>query len=83
MKINIFIQKENLVYKTIGLVGGVQDGGLEDVLINGIDEQKMTAEKIYARRFLDFLGNRRLTLQKLSELPKIEQNRLRTEFFEN
>lgn len=54
----------------------------EDVLIQSIDEQRypQSSEKKQASRFLAFLGNRRLTLEKLKELSVSEQLRLKREF---
>ena len=84
MKINVFIEKENGVYKSIGTQDDFYSGQmLEDELVQSIDEEKMTREKILATRFLNFLGNRRLTIKKLSELPIEEQNRIKTEFIES
>lgn len=57
---------------------GLQDA--EDEMIRMIDEQRMSPEKLMATRFLEFLGNRRLNMTKLKELPKKEQQRLKTEF---
>lgn len=55
----------------------------EDELITIIDEDKMSVEKIVATRFLRFLGNQRLTIDKLNNLPKEEQQRIKKEFAAN
>lgn len=55
----------------------------EDRLIQEIDERNMSPRKLLATRFLTFLGNRRLTLEKLKLLPKEERQRIRKEFLEN
>lgn len=52
----------------------------EDLLIQSIDEQKMSREKILASRFLQFLSDRRLTMELLKQLSIDEQNRLKKEF---
>jgi hypothetical protein len=57
---------------------GLQDA--EDEMITAIDEHRMSPAKLSATRFLTFLGNRRLTIAKLKELPIEEQKRLKKEF---
>ena len=52
----------------------------EDKIITDIDEEKMTHEKFVATRFLTFLGNQRLTLEQLNNLPEKEQQRIKKEF---
>jgi len=52
----------------------------EDALIQSLDEQNMSPEKITASRFLTFLGNQRLTVATLEALPVEEQVRLKKEF---
>lgn len=85
MKMNVFV-----INQTEDVLTGVYDAkghravGLadpEEEIINSIDEQKMSSKKILATRFLTFLGNRRLTLEKLKVLPKENQDKLRKEFF--
>lgn len=80
MKTNIFVRKENGGWKSVGLSEGEGDGGLEDILIQQMDETKMTREQIIVSRFHIFLGNQRLNIEKLLALPKEEQDRLRREF---
>jgi hypothetical protein len=54
----------------------------EDEVITAIDESRMLPQKVIARRFLDFLGNHRLTIETLKQLSVIEQQRLRQEFID-
>lgn len=88
MKHNILIKKENGGYKAITLkrVFNDEQAGFETTendLIQNIDERLMSPTKLLVTRFLTFLGNRRLTLEKLKALPKAEQRRLRKEFVES
>jgi len=83
MKVNIFVEKDNGGFKAIDLVGTTNDGGIEDILIQNIDESKMSAKKLLATRFLNFLANRALNMEKLLALPIKEQSRLRREFRES
>jgi hypothetical protein len=83
MKYNVFVETESGAFRAIGLQEEFHtDQLLEDELINSIDEQEMSPEQILARRFLKFLGNRRLTMKKLLELPVDEQLRIKEEFTE-
>ena len=52
----------------------------EEDLIDEIDELKMSPEKIVARRFLKFLGNRRLTMDTLKLLSHEDQVKIKEEF---
>ena len=52
----------------------------EEELITELDEQRMSPEKIAATRFLKFLGDQRLDMQKLKSLSPEQQARLRKEF---
>lgn len=52
----------------------------EEELIQNLDEQKMSPQKLLASRFLTFLGNHRLNLEKLKQLSQEEQDKLREEF---
>ena len=89
MKINIYTNTKNggrftdaFPYSSVtGVqVEGPQSPGEE--IIRAIDEQKMYPDKILASRFLEFLGNRRLTVAKLKSLPTEEQAKIRKEFIE-
>jgi hypothetical protein len=89
MKTNIFIVNDKDEIEECGLreAGGHRAIGFaadpEAEFIQDIDEQKMSVQKIVAVRFLAFLGNRRLTMKKLGQLPEEEQQRLKKEFLEN
>jgi hypothetical protein len=52
----------------------------EDEIITAVDESKMSPQKVLAQRFLTFLGNHRLNMRTLKELPPGEQARLKKEF---
>jgi len=52
----------------------------EEELITEIDEQRMSPEKIAATRFLKFLEDKKLTLERLKTLPSQERDRLKREF---
>jgi len=81
MKSSVFIETETGAFKSIGIQEEFYENQvLEDEIIDSIDEQKMTPEQILARRFLKFLGNRRLNMKKLQELPVEEQVRIKREF---
>lgn len=79
MKINMFDTDSKKRHGGSGLAVGIFEDQ-EDLLINEIDKADWSSEKILANEFLAFLGNRRLTLTKLKELPIEEQERLRIEF---
>lgn len=90
MKINIFIPTvsggkfaSSTAYHS-SLSGSETTGPYSpgDEVIRAIDESKMSPEKIIAQRFLEFLGNRRLTVQQIKEFSIEEQNRLKKEFIE-
>jgi hypothetical protein len=88
MKTSIFINNDREDTNECGLreAGGYRAIGLqnvEDELIQDIDEQGMSPEKILASRFLTFLGNRQISLTDLFLLPEEEQQRLKKEFLEN
>jgi hypothetical protein len=88
MKVNVFVPAKNgskftdysITYSSI--LGEQTNGpeAPESVIINAIDESRLSPQKARARRFLIFLGNRRLTAEKLKELSLAEQERLRKEF---
>jgi hypothetical protein len=87
MKINIFVPTVGGgnftdAFPNSSLSGSVVEGPQSpgEEIIDAIDEERMTPEKRVARRFLKFLGNRRLNMMKLTELPKLEQSRLIAEF---
>lgn len=90
MKINIFIPTRNggkftdnsLIHSSI--TGEPVSGPAcpEEEIINAIDESRMSVEKIVAKRFLEFLGTRKLTMQSLKLLSAKEQARLKKEFIE-
>ena len=88
MKMNVFIVNDVEDTNECGLrsAGGhraIDVYDPEDELVQSIDEQKMSPEKLLTTRFLAFLGNRRLSLATLKLLPKEEQQRLKREFLEN
>jgi hypothetical protein len=88
MKTSIFVVNDVEDVNESGLrtAGGHRASGLQDVedeLIQDIDEQKMSSEKLLALRFIAFLGNRRLSLIDVKLLPIEEQQRLKREFLEN
>jgi hypothetical protein len=91
MKVNIFVtndktdvdgqygegistHREARGHRSVGLID------YEEELVTMLDEQRMSPEKRRATRFLTFLGNRRLTMQKFADLSPSEQKRLKTEF---
>jgi hypothetical protein len=88
VKTNIFIVNDKDEVEESGLreAGGNRAVGFavdpEEEFIQDIDEEKMTPEKILATRFLNFLGGRQLTMEKLRALPTKEQQRLKKEFLE-
>lgn len=55
---------------------------VEDDLIEELelDALKLTADQILARKFLKFLGERRIKIGELKSRPEEEQRRLRREF---
>lgn len=74
MKINTFARNE---------AGGSRATSLQDIedeLVTEIDEKRMSPAKRLVTRFLSFLSNRHLTLDKLKHSSKEEQSRLRKEF---
>lgn len=87
MKVNIFISNSRGgnftdAFPNSSLTGisveGPQYPGEE--IIDAIDESRMSTEKVIARRFLKFLGDRRLNMEKLGHLLREEQVRLIKEF---
>lgn len=96
MKRNILIKTESGSFKAIPYEAltdassvsanlGNTDGSSwitdpEETIIKGIDERKMSPQQIQASHFLEFLGNQRLTLEELKQLPIEEQTRLKKEF---
>lgn len=54
----------------------------ESELVEDIDKPKYTTEQWRAKKFLEFLGNRRLSIDKLKQLDTQEQKRIRQEFLE-
>ena len=52
----------------------------EEELVTELDEQRMSPEKIAATRFLKFLADNRLDMEKLRALPLEDQARLKREF---
>jgi hypothetical protein len=84
VKTNVFVETESHSYKSIGLQEDFySDQILEDDLIDSIDSEKMSPERILTRRFLKFLGNRRLSIAKLRGLSVAEQARIKKEFLED
>jgi hypothetical protein len=90
MKVNLFISTgsggnftDAFPHSSItgNVVGGPQSP--EDEIIDTIDESKMSPNKTAAKWFLEFLANRRLTLEKVKQLSDKEQEELRVEFFIN
>lgn len=89
MKINIYTNTKSggkftdaFPYST---VTGVQSEGPQspgDEIIKTLDERKMTPDKILATRFLEFLGNRRMTIEDLKNLSTEGQAEIRREFIE-
>lgn len=86
MKLNLFVPTDNggnytsnFLYSS--LTGEQSDLPQDpaDAIIDMIDVQK-SPQKVLARNFLQFLGNRRLTLEKLKTLSKQEQQNIREEF---
>lgn len=89
MKINVFVPTrsggkfaDSFPHSSIS---GIQTDGPAspgDEVIRAVDESKMSSDKILAQRFLEFLGNRRLTVVMLENLPLEERIRLKKEFLE-
>lgn len=89
MKINIYTNTKNGGKFTDAFpyssVTGVQVEGPQspgDEIIRAIDEQNMSSDKILVSRFLEFLGNRRLTVATLQDLSTEEQAQIKKEFIE-
>jgi hypothetical protein len=83
VKRNILIKTESGNYRAIsihGLGSEMEFQADEEDLIKQIDEKKMSADKLVATRFLEFLGNHRLSIAGLKLLPIEEQVRLKKEF---
>lgn len=89
MKINVFVPTRSggrfadaFPHSSIS---GIQTEGPEnpgDEIIQAVDESRMSLEKVIAQRFIQFLGNRRLTVTVLKTLSIEEQDRLKKEFLE-
>ena len=88
MKMNIFVPTKNggkftdtsIPHSSITGVATGESTSPEDEIINAIDERKMSDEKYTAIKFLEFLGNRRLTLEDVNNLTAEEQSKLKKEF---
>jgi hypothetical protein len=74
MKHNVFVEVEDGGRRAVGLQN------TEEEMIRDIDERSLPLEKLIATRFIAFLGDRRLNLEKLKALPLSEQARLKKEF---
>lgn len=61
-------------------IGVLED--VEDELIKSIDEGRMSPAKRAATRFLQFLKDKRMTIQELSALPKDKQKSIKQEFLD-
>lgn len=83
MKANVFIEIQGGVYRSIGLQEDFYASQIsEDDIIQDIDEESMTPQKIVADRFLKFLGNQRMNIARLLRLPETEQKRIKKQFME-
>lgn len=85
MKTNIFAINGTEDVNRCGLraIGGHRAIGMQDIeeaLIRDIDEDKMSDQKFFAYRFLLFLGENRLTLDTIKQLPEADQQRLLSDF---
>jgi len=89
MKINIYTNtksggKFTDAFPSSSITGAPTDGPQSpgDEIIRAVDESRMRSDKILAQRFIEFLGNRRLTVWGLKNLFIEEQAKLRKEFLE-
>ncbi len=78
MKITQFGEDKVTGIKTA--IGVLEDA--EDELIKSIDESRMSPAKRAATRFLQFLKDKRMTIQELSALPKDKQKSIKQEFLD-
>ncbi len=90
MKINTFIKTKSGgnftdVFPHSSITGMDEDGPQSpgDEVIRLIDESKMSPQKLLASRFIEFLGNRRLNMEKFKQLSWNEQNRMKKEFLDS
>ena len=90
MKVNVFVPTrsggkftEAINYASI--TGEIENlpTSPEDAIISMIDEESMTEQEILLSRIKTFLGNRRLTMADVKNLPPEEQARLKKEFLEH
>ncbi len=89
MKMNVFMeesilteekkQEENKL-KTVGGHRAVDVFDPEIEFVEEIDKERYTPIQWKAKKFIEFLGNKRLNMQKLRQLSSEEQSRLRKEF---
>lgn len=87
MKMNLFVVNWQHQIEECGLrePGGKWAVDLIDPeadLVEQIDDEKLSPEQFIAKKFIKFLADNRLTVEKANQLPPKEQRRLRREFLE-
>lgn len=66
--------------------GGKRSVGIESTeedLINKVDESKLDEDEYLAKRFLDFLNNRRISLERFEALSEDSKKKVRKYFFDH
>lgn len=66
--------------------GGKRSAGIESTeedLVNKIDESGLPEDELVAKRFMEFLSNRRITLDRFEALPEDSKKKVRQYFFDH
>jgi len=90
MKMNVFVEQHELLKNydevqivTVGGHRAIDRFDPEEQIVDDIDKRKFSPEQWRAKKFVEFLGNRLLDMEKLKHLSIEEQLRLRKEFTES
>ena len=91
MKMNVFMEESVLTeertedenrLKTVGGHRAIDVFDPEAEFIEEIDKERYTPIQWKAKKFVEFLSNKRLNMEKLRQLGPEEQSKLRQEFTE-